>query len=160
MKECVDTKSGCQIWAKNGYCEKRPDFMHVKCKKSCRVCGKFSRSVLPIFQLREGELLRVSLAETKAIKSKYGDFPCNVCERFGITVISPSISCFHGNEFLIGVFFISSSSSRNLYSFSYFESSASLDHDVQNDGVLEHSSLRSSSFFRKEQRASSLYEST
>ena len=105
---------------------------------NARKAAVFVVSSLVLFQLKEGKLLRVSLAETKlAIKSKYGDFPCNVCERSGITVISPSISCFHGNEFLIGVFFNSSSSSRNLYSFSYFESSASLDHDVQNDGVLE-----------------------
>ena len=44
--ECADTKHGCAFWAKSGYCESRPDFMHVKCKKSCRVCSKFMLKII------------------------------------------------------------------------------------------------------------------
>ena len=38
--ECVDDKPACPLWAKSGYCERRPDVMHIKCKKSCRICSK------------------------------------------------------------------------------------------------------------------------
>ena len=38
--ECVDDKHACVMWAKHGYCERRPDIMHIKCKKSCRICSK------------------------------------------------------------------------------------------------------------------------
>lgn len=36
--ECVDTSDNCSDWAQSGECEKNPNFMDDKCKKSCNAC--------------------------------------------------------------------------------------------------------------------------
>ena len=36
---CVDGDVNCEWWASTGECSTDPDYMHVKCKKSCSICS-------------------------------------------------------------------------------------------------------------------------
>ena len=37
-KPCVDDHEECEFWAKEGECEKNPNYMLTSCAKSCSVC--------------------------------------------------------------------------------------------------------------------------
>ena len=38
MSDCVDNHESCEDWAGTGECDNNPDYMLIKCKKSCEVC--------------------------------------------------------------------------------------------------------------------------
>ena len=35
---CADFKTECSEWVSQGECEKHPDYMRSRCKKSCKFC--------------------------------------------------------------------------------------------------------------------------
>ncbi len=35
---CVDKYLNCEMWSRNGECEKNSGYMHINCKKSCNTC--------------------------------------------------------------------------------------------------------------------------
>jgi hypothetical protein len=37
--DCKDVHKNCEDWAKNGECEKNPEYMKKDCQKSCNICG-------------------------------------------------------------------------------------------------------------------------
>ena len=36
---CMDTRQNCNLWAREGECEKKPDYMNYRCPMSCNKCG-------------------------------------------------------------------------------------------------------------------------
>ncbi|XP_078687757.1 uncharacterized protein LOC144919944 [Branchiostoma floridae x Branchiostoma belcheri] len=37
-RDCRDTHQHCEDWARRGECTKNPNYMHVRCRPSCRLC--------------------------------------------------------------------------------------------------------------------------
>lgn len=47
---CTDLHHKCQPWAKDGYCDLKPEFMHTYCRSSCQSCDRSEHCVAWEFQ--------------------------------------------------------------------------------------------------------------